>query len=262
MFSTFKLRKWIWITLVTLGTLGLLAAAERQHANRRCRGLNITVDEGQSAHRFVSPDDVKQLITNTGTEPLVNTRLDRLDLKMLEARVKSEGLVKECQIGVDLSGNLNIAVTQHQPIARLIERQGVRNDADGYLNAEGQILPTSEHYTARVLLISGVYFDKVTSLTAPRYAPLMKFINYVVNDPFWRAQVAQIQVERDGAITLFPQVGSHRIEFGPPDEPEAKFLKLKLFYKQILAARGWDAYKRVSVRYRNQIVCEPAQQVE
>lgn len=257
MLSTFKLTKLIWIALVTTGSLGLLAAVERQRANRCCRQLDIIVDEGRATHPFVSISDIRYLLTEAGTKPLVGTQLDRLNLKRLEARVKSEGLVKECQIGADLSGSLNIAVTQHQPIARLIERQGIRNDEDGYLNAEGQILPTSDHYTARVLLLSGPYFDRINSLTAPRYATLMKFVKYVVNDPFWRAQIAQVQVDRDGDMTLLPQVGSHHIEFGPPDEPEAKFLKLKLFYKQILPAKGWDTYQRVSVRYRNQIVCEP-----
>jgi cell division protein FtsQ len=37
---------------------------------------------------------------------------------------------------------------------------------------------------------------------------------------------------------------------------EAKFKKIKIFYKEILPAKGWDTYRKVSVKYRNQIICE------
>jgi cell division protein FtsQ len=37
---------------------------------------------------------------------------------------------------------------------------------------------------------------------------------------------------------------------------EAKFKKIKILYKEILPVKGWDFYKKISVKYKNQIVCE------
>ncbi|MBC7891234.1 MAG: hypothetical protein H7Y12_03395 [Sphingobacteriaceae bacterium] len=258
MFSTFKWKKAVGVTLAVLGSLALLATIERQRSIRRCQRIVVRIDDGQPTQRLITADDVRRLVTSSEAGPVLKQRLDRLDLKALEARVRSNGLVKECQIAADLSGTLTVRVWQHQPIARLIERRGLGNEADGYLNAAGEVLPLSEHYAARVLLVSGPYFDRLPNLTAPRHRALVELLKYIATDAFWNAQIAQVMVERDGDVSLLPQVGNHLIGFGAATEPEAKFRKLKIFYKQIIPSKGWNAYSRVSVRFRNQLVCEPA----
>ncbi len=255
MFSTFKWKKAIWVSLVVLGSVGLLAAVEQRYEARRCQRVEVRIDGGRPEHGFITAADVRRLVADGG--PVVGRRLDQLDLKALEARVRSNGLVRECQVAADLGGTLNVRVWQHRPIARLVERHGVGSNADGYLNAEGELLPLSEHYTARVLLVAGVYFERLPNLTAPRHAALRTLLRFITADPFWNAQVAQVVVERNGEVTLVPQVGNHQIEFGLPTEPEAKFRKLKIFYTQILPVKGWDAYQRVSVKFKNQLVCVP-----
>jgi len=57
-------------------------------------------------------------------------------------------------------------------------------------------------------------------------------------------------------ITIFPQVGNERIEFGKPQNIEVKFRKLMIFYKEILPRMGWDKYNRVNLEYEGQIVAE------
>lgn len=236
--------------------VGLLAAVEQRNEIKTCRRVAVLVDDGKPEHEFVTAADVRSLLTDGGSP--VGKRLNRLDLKALEARVRSNGLVRECQAAVDLAGTLNVRVWQHRPIARLVERTGGSADADGYLNADGDLLPLSEHYTARVLLVSGPYFERLPNLKAKRHDELRALLRFIAADRFWNAQIAQVTVERNGDVMLLPEVGSHEIAFGGPTEPEAKFRKLAVFYKQILPAKGWDAYRRVSVQYKNQVVCEEA----
>jgi cell division protein FtsQ len=255
MFSTFKWKKALWIGLGVLGGAGLLAAAKQRYESRRCQRVNVVIDDGRPGPGFVTAADVRRLLTDNG--PLVGRTLDRLDLKALEARVRSNGLVRECQAAADLSGTLNVRVWQHRPIARLIERRGVGSDADGYLNEEGDLLPLSEHYTARVLLVAGPYFERLPNLRGAKHEALRVLLRYITADPFWNAQIAQVEVDDDGDVTLLPAVGNHRILFGPPTDPEAKFRKLTVFYTKILPARGWSAYQTVSVQFKNQLVCEP-----
>ena len=241
--------------LVVLTGIGLLAAVEKRTDVRICRRVAVWIDDGKPEHGFVTATDVRTLLASDGGSP-VGKRLERLNLKALEARVRSNGLVRECQVSIDLSGTLNVRVWQHQPIARLVERSGGSADADGYLNAEGDLLPLSDHHTARVLLVTGPYFERLPNLKAKRHEELREFLRFVTADPFWNAQIAQAIVERDGEVTLLPAVGTHEIAFGVPANTEAKFRRLKIFYTQILPARGWDAYQRVSVAFKNQVVCE------
>jgi len=258
MFPTFKWKKAAGLTLVVLTGVGLLAAVEKRTDIRTCRRVTVSIDDGKPEHGFVTAADVRSLLNADG-EALVGKRLERLNLKALEARVRSNGLVRECQVATDLSGTLNVRVWQHQPIARLVERGGSA-DTDGYLNAEGDLLPLSDHYTARVLLVSGPYFERLPNLRAKRHEGLRALLRFVAADPFWNAQIAQAMVDRDGDVTLLPAVGPREIAFGPPTDLEAKFRKLNVFYTQILPAKGWDAYQRVSVAFKNQVVCqEPPQ---
>ena len=65
-----------------------------------------------------------------------------------------------------------------------------------------------------------------------------------------------LTVDRNGYITLYPQVTKQYIEFGKPVSIEEKFLKLKVFYKKILPYKGWNHYTRVNIEFQDQIVCE------
>jgi cell division protein FtsQ len=258
MFPTFKWKKAAGVLLVVLTSVGLLAAVEKRTDIRTCRRVAVLIDDGKPEHQFVNASDVEALLVTDGGS-LVGKRLEGLNLKALEARVRSNGLVRECQVSTDLSGTLKVRVWQHRPVARLIERGG-NADADGYLNTEGDLLPLSEHYTARVLLVAGPYFERLPNLKERRHDDLRVLLHFVTTDPFWNAQIAQVVVERNGEVTLLPTVGTHEIALGVPTNVEAKFRKLKVFYTQILPARGWDAYQRVSVAFKNQVVCEESPQ--
>ncbi len=74
--------------------------------------------------------------------------------------------------------------------------------------------------------------------------------------PFWKAQIAQAEIAKDGDITLYPQIGRQTIDFGQPENIEDKFKRLDIFFKKILPVKGWNYYQKVSIKYNNQIVCE------
>ena len=75
-------------------------------------------------------------------------------------------------------------------------------------------------------------------------------------DPFLKAQIVEIEIDSQGNLTLYPQVGKQYVQFGQPEDWEEKFNKIKIAYKQILPSKGWAYYSRIDVRFKNQIVCE------
>jgi len=85
---------------------------------------------------------------------------------------------------------------------------------------------------------------------------LITLINTIREDEFWNAQVAQLDIDSKMRITLYPQVGDERIEFGRPDNVDTKLKKLMIFYKEILPRMGWSKYDRVNLEYEGQIVAE------
>jgi cell division protein FtsQ len=84
----------------------------------------------------------------------------------------------------------------------------------------------------------------------------MEMLMIIREDDFWRAQIAQLDIDRKSRINLFPQVGGQTIEFGKPENLEVKFKKLRIFYKEILPRQGWNTYERVNLEYEGQIIAE------
>jgi cell division protein FtsQ len=85
---------------------------------------------------------------------------------------------------------------------------------------------------------------------------LKEMIEFINEDDFWKAQVAQIDIAKDAKITIYPQVTGQRVEFGKAEDFEVKFKKLMIFYKEILPQRGWTKYERVNLQYEGQIIAE------
>ena len=143
-----------------------------------------------------------------------------------------------------------------RPIARI-----VRNDGpDGYIAEDGTIMPVSEKFTSRVVLVSGGYVPQLLKQNnmheKEETQKILDLINTIRQDEFWSAQIAQLDIDSKTRITIFPQVGDERIEFGKPENTEVKFKKLMIFYKEILPRTGWNKYNRVNLEYEGQIVTE------
>ena len=234
--------------------VALLCFIEYRRQQRVCQRVIIDIAQVDE-HHFINQQDIHRLITRGETSQLVGTQLSAVDLKALEDVVGAHHYVKEANVYYDLKGNITVEATQNRPIARILRDQG----PDAYLGGDGQYLPLSDRYTARVLLISGTYVPTLMQTTIERDTlgtKILKLVQFIEQDEFLRAQIAQIDIDRQGEVTLYPQVGKQQIAFGQPENISEKFYKLALFYEQILPRKGWNAYKKVNLTYQNQIVCD------
>lgn len=250
-----KTKYWWILALVTV--IAAIAFTEIWQYNLLCKSVIINLDQ-QAEYPFFNEQDIKKMAD--GNESLENTLLRTIDLKAVEERVEANRLIKKCQVSRDLSGNLLINIEQQRPIARLINISTDLNSpvyAGGrYLTDTGAVISLSGRFTARTLLISGTFFRNSHNLNTENGKKILKLLTKISEDAFWKAQISELQVDELGEISIVPQVGQHLIEFGSADGYEEKFKKLKIFYKKILPIQGWDKYSKVSVKFRNQIVCQ------
>lgn len=208
----------------------------------------------QDGEFFTDQLEILNLMNASNTDYVLGSTIGNLDLKQLEQRVESNPFVKDAQIFRDLKGNLLVNVTQAKPIARIFKHNG----QDLYVDADGNLLPTIAKHTARVPVIElERTFSWEKNLTETDYGvKVLEVLRYINGDTFWRAQIAELVIERDGELTLLPQVSKQEIKFGMPEDLETKFKKLKIFYKEILPNKGWNTYSLVNLKFENQIVCE------
>ena len=235
-------------------TIGALAGFANSKQNEKiCKKVTINVDNEYNNY-FIGDKEVRGLLTREGERRLEGLPNHDIDLKNLEKRIEANKFVKDAEVFRGLDGNVHVNVKQNRPIARII-----RPDQDVYIDEEGNILPLSDRYTARVIpitrsaLTQSLDREFFQDSTGQAYISLLQFIE---NDKFWKAQIAQMHIDGKGKVSLLPQVGDHTIEFGKPTDAAVKFKKLMIFYKEVLPVVGWDKYKRVNVEYEDQIICE------
>jgi cell division protein FtsQ len=251
----FRLKRSIKAALTVVMLFVLIGFVEKKQAGKTCTGINIQIRDAYDTY-FINESDVQELMTHNGSDKIIGVPYKNIDIRKLEKRIKSNKFIRECQVYSDLTGALNVEIEQARPIARLVHPAA----PDQYISEEGAILPMSERFTARVVLLEGRWIDKLIgqkdwqlSEEGKNFFALLQFID---NNKFWKAQVAQLSVNPSGNIRIHPQVGSQVVEFGDAADFGEKFGKLRLFYKQILPVKGWNRYTRVNVAYENQIICE------
>lgn len=248
----------IWSVIIAIvgisAAMLLIAFGERGNDRTVCNKVVINIDN-QLENHFVDNNDVRSIITNGFTEPLEGTAFGQMKVRTLENRLLENTYIESTEIYRDLKGTLSVNVLLRRPQARVVQSDG----PDAYIAEDGTILPVSGKFSSRVILLSGAGTKAIVesgNITESKYKAIYDLMNFINADEFWKAQIAQVVIEKDGELKLLPQVTKQVIEFGEPTNIEDKFRRLSVFYTQILPRKGWNAYDRVNVEYENQIICE------
>jgi cell division protein FtsQ len=250
----FNVRRELKILAAVLVVVSIIAFTEHRQSDVAIKDLSVKIKNSANNH-FLEESDVMELM-DLNMQSLRGASSDRIKLKDIEKKIKKDPFIETAEMYTDLRGTLIVSVELRRPIARI-----VRNDGpDGYIAEDGTVMPVSERFTARVVLVSGSYVPALLRQTnlnnSVEGTQLMNLIKTLREDEFWSAQIAQIDIDSKGKITLLPQVGDVKVEFGKPVDEKTKLKKLMIFYKEILPRVGWNKYKRVNLEFDGQLVAE------
>jgi len=229
----------------------------------KCERINVHILD-ETNNFFIEENDVLSMLKDKG-ETLINKNISSINTNVLEEILLKHPSVKEANVHTTLQGSVEIKIVQRNPILRIINK----NRESFYVDEEGRIMPLSDKYTAHVLVASGnIDLNYTKLLTAQNkqigdnsvdnYNPLLldlyKLASYIYHDDFWRAQFEQIYVN-GSEIELVPRVGTHLIELGSIENYKTKLRNLKALYNQGLPKAGWNNYKKINLKYNNQVIC-------
>lgn len=203
-----------------------------------------------SENKFLDRYRIESLITEKMGKDSIIKNAD-----IIEKNILANPFVKEIKLYQDLSNKLIVDLVQYQPIARLVSE----NKKDFYIDLHGNIFPTSTKFSERVLLIhtdDNINYDLKNINSTDYGKKIFTMINYIINDTFLSKIISEIDINYDKNIIIYPQVSKQKIIFGYPEQIDVKFDKLMLFYKKVLPAKGWNTYKTVNLKFKNQIICD------
>ena len=241
-----------WVVLIGATLVGTVAARFQQKAVT-CTSIAIEVDYDDNVF-FLDEQDIEQVISNFCGDSLPATRIHELDFNRLERRIEHDPYVLNAEIYSPRMGELKVAVTQRQPILRVINKAGVSYYIDEY----GEKVPLSPKFTRRVPVASGhipaVDQANVNSDTTVLH-DIFKLIQHIRQDEFLHALTEQVYVNEQGELELVPRLGDLVFVLGDISELEQKFAKLQVFYREVGKSTNVNQYKTVNLKFKDQIVC-------
>ncbi len=191
---------------------------------------------------FVNNLDVERIIKKKYPS-IHNLPISNIHKEELEELIDKIPYVKKAEVFNSLSGKLVIEIKQRNPIVRILKGNGY------YIDEEGEKMPLSKNYTSRVLVVSGAVNDQLIK------EELFDLVKFITNDEFWKSQITQIHVSGNKEYILIPRVGAHKIELGSIENYHRKFQKLSALYTEGFSKKGWNAYKNINLKYKDQVVC-------
>ncbi|ADF54112.1 cell division protein FtsQ/DivIB [Zunongwangia profunda] len=216
----------------------LYGFAEKRHSQRKLTGSEVHFTDNENL--YVTVDAVNKLLIQN-EEANANLGQETLDLNKVETLLNSHDMIENAEVFLRLDGKLSAIVTQRKPIGRAV------GNTSFYLDKNGEVMPLSENFSARVPLMLG--FDESNILTA---YPL---VSYIKNDSFLSKHITTIQRLENGRYELKLRKADFVVYFGEIKNIALKFNNFKAFYKKALKDKKLDTYKRVNLQFGNQVVC-------
>lgn len=253
-----KLRNIISWLLIGFYIIVILGFISEKHSSVLCNHIDVHIlDSGMS--NFISSQDVIDMLKQSDLK-LLGEPIETVNTNHVEVTLLMNGIIKTSEVYITENGELNIEITQREPVVRVINK----NNLGYYLDNEGTIIPVSEKCSPHVLVANGFIHEpfKVSktkniydNYDKHIYYDLVELVKFIHADEFWNSQIVQIYVNENQEFELIPRVGAHIILFGDITDYREKFDKLYTLYTEWLNKNNWNEYLYINLKYKNQVVC-------
>jgi cell division protein FtsQ len=237
-----RIFKWTNVRLVLMfSAIGfLLAFSSKRNEDRML--VKSVVEFTGGDNLFITNESVNKLLIENKTDART-IRKDKVDLNRLESQLNAHEMIEKSEVFVTIDGVLKARVKQKTPIARVLDENG-----SFYIDYEGNTMPLSDQYSARVPLITGA----VTDGNRKKIAEMFKIVH---DDDFLRKNIIGATVSPTGNIVLANRNFSYQIDFGKTINMERKFSNYKAFFQKAVTDSTITKYKMINLKFTQQVVC-------
>lgn len=191
---------------------------------------------------FITHDKVNKLLIQN-YDRVTSIRKDKLDLNKVEKTLEENPMIEKAEVYTTIDGKLKAEVKQKTPVARVYE--GVTSY---YVDSNGEEMPLSETFTARVPLVTGA-LDKIEK------KKLHALLVYIYNDDFLKKNIIGIEIRPTGNIRMLNRNYDYEILFGKTVNMERKFNNYKAFLQDAVKDTLIENYKTINLKFTQQVVC-------
>lgn len=224
----------------------------KEAADLKCSKISISIQDSLSKS-FISVSEIKQMVADSA----LGVKLSDINTYGIEKSLTQSGVLSTAEVYTSYPDMLNVVVTQREPVVRIKADGG-----DFYCDRTGYILPVSGAKALDIPVVTGhlpveLQRGPTEGTEASEWlGRLLSFTERIRNNAYWGDEIEQIEVSRDGNMTLYLRKRPFHILFGSATDLNEKFEKMAVFYKTILPTEEGSKYKVVNIKYKNQIICK------
>jgi cell division protein FtsQ len=236
-----RLFSWINLRLVLMfaAVIFLFSFASKRNTDRDLVKSDV-IFVGDNAP-FIGQETVNKLLIENSAD-VQSIRKDKLDLNTLERSLNTHPMVEKANVFVSIDGVLKAVVKQKDPIARVFS-----GNSSHYVDYEGNPMPLSANFTARVPLVSGEIKNNNKDVA--------KLLRLIYDDAFLKKNIISIQIMPNGSLLMLNRNFDYQIDFGSVLNMERKFNNYKAFFQKAVLDSSLYKYKKIDLRFTEQVVC-------
>ena len=244
------------------GVLAALGFVERSGGSVPVREIRVELDMASGMH-FIDEEAVRQEVLN-GAGPVIGTPIHKVDETGIEQRLRAIPSVAEADVYHTMDGILHVKARQREPLVRVVNADGT----GFYIDKEGWTMPLSDHYTARVMVVTGQLHEPFATCAPVNVAQgndslalhthsraIHGLARNITADPLWKAMFGQAVMDQQGEFTLIPSVGMMQVRIGAGDDLPQRLAKLRMFLDEGISQTDWRRYRTIDLRFDDQVVC-------
>lgn len=225
----------ILVTVILFGFL--LSFSLKRFNNAKMENVSINMNQTKTPVYFVDEKDIKDLVKQFNP----TKKIGDVKIPELEKKINEIPFVDSANVYMNLNGNLNVDIKQRIPIFRLN-----KNGKDFYVDEKGVEFPISRNFSYPCMLVMG-------DVDASEYQELGQLVEKIDKDDFSKKYFIGIKKEKNN-YNLLTSDGNYKVEIGDLENIDFKVKGFKTFVEKYLVYQNPNKYKRISVKYNNQIV--------
>ena len=225
----------ILVTVVLFGFL--LSFSLKRFNNAKMENVSINMNQTKTPVYFVDEKDIKDLVKQFNP----TKKIGDVKIPELEKKINEIPFVDSANVYMNLNGNLNVDIKQRVPVFRLS-----KNGKDFYVDEKGVEFPISRNFSYPCMLVMG-------DVDASEYQELGQLVEKIDKDDFSKKYFIGIKKEKDN-YNLLTSDGNYKVEIGDLENIDFKVKGFKTFVEKYLVYQNPEKYKKISVKYNNQIV--------
>lgn len=236
-----KIAKYLVVSIIVGYAVFTFIGIPSLEKSGECKDVIVSMLDNEL--NIINADDIHDIIEREGLDP-TGKDLEEFNCQDIEDALKAISLIDDCQVYKSVKGHLIVNARSKRPVLKIYDE----NNKQYHIDSKGDII----HGIEKALYLpvaSGYINDSIAS------NELREIAGIIDSDKFWKSQIEQIYIDKNGKITMIPRVGSQVIEFGAAKDIESKFDKLYTFYKEGMNNIGWNKYSKINIEFSDKVIC-------